>query len=101
MAGLHETWINGQPVGRFVSRSGQAEAGEGTERPFVVFRRTRGGELVLEGWADPHGSRLNTYLVRATGQAQPEMIAQWREARELGAEGEPLEDVILLSAARN
>lgn len=101
VAGLHETWLNGQPVGRFVSRTGQAEAGDGTETPFVVFRRTRGGELVLEGWADPRGRRLNTYLVRTVGQAQPEMIAHWREARELGAKGEPLEDVILLAAARN
>lgn len=99
VAGLHETYVDGRAVGRFISRAAQAEAGGEAETPFFVFRRSPAGALVLEGYADPRGNRLNTYLVRKTGE--PDVITHWQTAREIGAEGGRQDDVILLAAARN
>jgi hypothetical protein len=99
VAGLHETYVDGRAVGRFISQAGQAEAGDEAETPFFVFRRSPAGALVLEGYADPRGNRLDTYRVHKTGE--PDVVTYWQTVREIGAEGGRQDDMILLAAARN
>lgn len=102
VAGLHETYVNGQPVGRFVSRTGQGEAGSEAEGPFFVFSRNTRGALVLEGYADPVGNRLNTYLIQSPGRGVYDVVSHWRMSRVMQIAGDRQhETVILLAAARN
>ena len=59
--GLHETSVDGHPIGGFRSRLGTSEAtGGGT---YFVFSRAAGGRLVLEGYAVSQGDRLRTYYL--------------------------------------
>jgi hypothetical protein len=102
VAGLHRAYVDGRAVGRFLSRAGQSEAAADDEKPFVVLRRDRRGALVLEGYADPVGGRLNTYLIQSPGHASYDVVSHWRTARSVAAEGDRQDhEVILLAAARH
>ena len=59
--GLHETSVDGHPIGGFRSRLGTSEAaGDGA---YFVFSRAAGGRLVLEGYTVSQGNRLRTYYL--------------------------------------
>ena len=89
VSGLHETWIDGQPVGRFVSRLGVPEDRGGLEQAIIQFGRTSTGNLVLEAYAVPEGDRWTTYRL-----TEPRPM----KARELTAVGSA-EPAVVLSAA--
>lgn len=65
VSGLHELKVNGQAVGRFVSRVGFSEGSVGTS-PIVVFERGSGGAYRLVGYAWPSGDRMRTFALGAT-----------------------------------
>ena len=93
VAGLHETQVNGESIGMFLSQVGESE-GNGGE-PFFVFYRNVSDELVLQGYALPAGERLRTYHLQMTGRAKKEIL----QARHRPITAEPADDRVILLAA--
>jgi len=62
VASLHETFVDGMPVGLLASRRGLSE-GSGDGRPFMMFNRDAEGRLRLYGFATPAGDRMLTYQI--------------------------------------
>ena len=99
---MHRTYVDGKPVGLFVSRRGETESPNDTT-PFFVFRRNGLGDYVLEGYAAHDGRRMRTY------QLPGHEVDTWQLVGKLGGppgREKPANDstedtVILLAGARN
>jgi hypothetical protein len=67
VATLHETYVDGFPVGMHMSARRVSE-GDGTTRPMVMFLRDTEGRLHLFGYTVPTGDETITYvLARSRG----------------------------------
>jgi hypothetical protein len=97
--GLHETSVDGHPIGGFRSRLGTSEAAD--DRPagdaFFVFSRAAGGRLVLEGYAVSQGNRLRTYHLGSTERVT---TAWWTGLRALNDESSGEEPVVRIAVGR-
>jgi hypothetical protein len=73
VAALHEVRVDGMGVGLFVSRSDTGEAlfGGGHDRPYMMFRRIDGGELVLVGVATPLRDRMQLHFLDVARRRSP------------------------------
>jgi hypothetical protein len=92
-ASLHETYVNGMPEGRLMSRDGTNEE-EVEEFPYVVFRRNAADRLELIAYAWPDGDRMQTYLLSDSVEA----IAALKRLSEPRRRPEKEEGVVLLAA---
>ena len=59
---LHNSYVNGMPVGMWLARRGVAE-GEPAQGAYMMFQRDSGGSLHLYGYASPSGGRIVTHLL--------------------------------------
>lgn len=65
VVGLHELKVDGQTIGRFMSRVGFSE-GPAERSPVVVFERDSGDTWRLVGYAWPAGDRMRTFALGET-----------------------------------
>jgi len=75
VASLHETYVDGHPIGLLISRRGVSE-GNSRDRPFMMFHRDRRGRLHLYGYATPVGQRWVTYLLGQQPGTQTPSLAR-------------------------
>jgi len=66
VAGLHEVYLDGRPLGMMVSRSRTNESA-GEDLPVVVFDRAPSGVLRLAGYTSPDGGKMRTYWLEGGG----------------------------------
>jgi hypothetical protein len=65
VAGLHETIVDGHPVGMFLSRYGPIEASPADhDKPTLHFVRTVDGSWILEAYAINVGKRVILFKLR-------------------------------------
>lgn len=76
---LHETFIDGMPMGMWISRKKNSE-GSGDSVPEVMFLRDEHGRLQLFGYALPTGGRKVTFVlanrtsrIRTDGRARAKL----------------------------
>lgn len=70
VAGLHQTFVDSQPVGIFVSRVAYAEDPPQLRDPIIRFRQTARGHWVLEAYGVPDGSRMAVYWLEPQPSAR-------------------------------
>jgi hypothetical protein len=92
---LHATYIDGYPVGMWMSRRGSSEGLEDGGRPFIMFRRDAAGLLHLSGYASPAGNTMVTYQLDLARVEASQRVA----ARE-GPAGPTAGPAALILAAR-
>lgn len=66
VAGLHDIYVNGQPVGKFRSRLGRSEGTGDGEEALFAFMRDRDSQLRLHGYAFLDGDRYTIYDLTST-----------------------------------
>lgn len=74
VATLHRTYMNGRPIGLFMSRRTRSEAG-GTVAPFVVFDRDVDGNLDIVGYVQASEGTSVAFLLRPVSKKAPSAMA--------------------------
>jgi hypothetical protein len=60
VASLHETRVEGMPIGMYITRHQEIESGD-LEHRFLVFARNQRGQLCLLGYARPVGDHVRFF----------------------------------------
>lgn len=61
VASLHDTRIDGHPVGVYLGQSAPNEERSAGREPYMVFGRSDRGDLVLRGFVVPDGDRMRAF----------------------------------------
>lgn len=91
VAGLHTTWVDGKPVGTFLSYLGESE-GPGGE-PYVQFADLHSGVWLLQGYAVAERGHYRTYRIESFGPRRGKALDLDRMAQ-----GIRPDDVVLVAA---
>lgn len=73
VAALHETYVEGMPVGMLMSRRGISESSS-TRRPYMMFGRGATGRLAFVGYANPSAKGMQTYTLKSVSWLQPSAL---------------------------
>jgi hypothetical protein len=77
VAGLHEAYVDGMPIGRFTSVRGISEGTAPAAAALIVLRRGPDDLLTLHAYAVRAGDRMVTYRFGARADPRPAVDVRW------------------------
>ena len=77
VAGLHEAYVDGMPIGRFTSVRGISEGTPPAAAALIVLRRGPGEVLTLHAYAVRAGDRMVTYRFGSQADPRPAVDVRW------------------------
>jgi len=102
VSSLHTLYIDGQPVGMFLSHRSLSEGLSDREQPFFLFYRGEDGSLVFHGHAWPEQGRMHAYRLYDPRPRKAEAHANltWKRVGQQGGSSPRSDDLVLLGASR-
>jgi len=100
VTGFHEIRVDGHGKGLFQSRFGASEAMTEDGQAFLSFRRTKTGELILEGYAIPAGQKMDVFEIVPVAKKRRADAQHVARGLEIPRESDT-EPVVLLASVSN